>query len=235
MPSNRPGIVELLWDERPSPRRGPKPTLSPAAVARAGIEIADAEGLAAVTMQRVADAVGVTKMAIYRYVPGKDELVAVMVDVAIAGPPDLADVPGWRPKLDAWARQMFDLFLRHPWAMDVTVGARVMGPNEVAWTNEAVAALTDTGLDGGEMLDTAVLLVGHVRNLAQQTAAMITDTPEHTLDATIASLLRGREHRYPALAAALSSAAKAGSQDQALDFGLSRILDGVAHLIESRA
>lgn len=222
----------LLWERQATPRRGPKPTLSLEAIARAGIEIADAQGLAAVTMQRVAAALGVTKMALYRYVPGKVELVALMIDIGVGEAPHLDTVPGgWRRRLDEWARQLFSIFWRHPWSLDATVGARTIGPNELGWLEQAVASLAGTGLDGGELLDVAATLAGHVRTMAQQGSAMASGAPEQAM----AALVHGREDRFPALTAALDSATKHGSQDKALDFGLARILDGVELLIASRA
>ncbi|GIF50771.1 TetR family transcriptional regulator [Asanoa ferruginea] len=224
---------KLLWEPSPGPRRGPRPAFTVDDIARAGIAIADADGLAAVTMQRVADQLGVTKMALYRYVPGKAELVALMLDIGLGGPPPRGDL-GWRAALDAWSRALFVEFAAHPWSLEASVGARVMGPNELGWLEEAVAALTGTGLDGSEMLDVAVTLVGHVRSLAQQTAGSPPGT-EAALDDAIAGLVHGREDRFPALAAAIDDARTSGKQDQALDFGLARILDGVAVLIDQRA
>jgi AcrR family transcriptional regulator len=227
----------LLWgaqvgNVQAPPRRGPRPAFDLAGIAAAGTAIADAEGLAAATMQRVAESLGVTKMALYRYVPGKAELVALMVDLSL-GPPPQRPGSSWRQTLDAWARDLFVCFYRHPWAVEATVGARPIGPNEVAWLEQAVAALVESGLTGAEMLDAAVTLIGHVRNLAQHGAA----TPgsvEQTLDTSLGALVAGREDRFPAVAAALASVAQSGGQDQALDFGLSRILDGIELLIASR-
>ncbi|MEU8661631.1 TetR/AcrR family transcriptional regulator, partial [Actinoplanes philippinensis] len=75
-------LMTLLWEPPTPPRRGPRPALALSTITRAGIAVADADGLSGVTMQRVAEAVGVTKMALYRYVPGKTELVALMLDSA---------------------------------------------------------------------------------------------------------------------------------------------------------
>lgn len=228
-------VAALLWEPQALPKRGPRPTLTLEAISRAGIAIADAEGMAAVTMQRVAEAVGVTKMALYRYVPGKAELVALMIDIGIGEPPEpAAEGVSWQETLDAWARELFSRFCEHPWALEAAVGARVMGPNELGWLEQAVAALTGSGLDGGEMLDVAVLLTGHVRNLAQQMSAIDPAQPEKALEANMTALLRDRGDRFPALTAALASAAQHGGQDQALSFGISRILDGVNALIASR-
>lgn len=228
-------LVTLLWEPPTPPRRGPRPTLTLEAITRAGIAAADADGLTGVTMHRVAEAVGVTKMALYRHVPGKAELVALMLDYAIGAPPDPHPEASWRETLDAWARGLYARFCAHPWALEVAVGARVIGPNELTWLEHAVTALTGSGLDGGEMLDVAVLLTGHVRNLAQQvTAISSAANPERAMSSSLHLVLAGREGRFPAVTAAMASAKAVEGQDQALDFGLARILDGVGTLIDAR-
>jgi AcrR family transcriptional regulator len=233
------GTVELLWGPRPRPARGPKPALSVQRIARAAIEVADAEGLGAVSMQRIADELGFTKMALYRYVPGKAELVALMVDTAADAPPLLdGGSGGWRAQLGQWARRLLAVLQRHPWLLEATVGPRIMGPNELGWLERAVAALDGTGLDGGEQLDAVVVILGHVRTIAQQSRTPM-GTPQHDpeeqLGAVIAELLQTHGARYPALVAALASASGRGSQGTALDFGLERIFDGLGVLITQRS
>ncbi|GAB3088309.1 TetR/AcrR family transcriptional regulator [Micromonospora schwarzwaldensis] len=246
-------LFELLWGTPVGPRRGPRPTLSPAVVARAGIAVADADGLDGLTMQRVAASLAVTKMALYRYVPGRAELIALMLDAALGEPPPApadrpadrgvahvpvpadrgaADVPapadaGWRAQLDDWTRRLVERFRRHPWAQAAAVGARLPGPNELAWVERVVAALADTGLTASERLDVATLLVGHARNLAAL-------PPGSGREAAFAALVHGREDRFPALAAALADPAAPPAPDRTLDFGLARILDGIQALLHAR-
>ncbi|MET8906988.1 TetR/AcrR family transcriptional regulator C-terminal domain-containing protein [Micromonospora sp. NPDC004551] len=225
-------LFELLWGTPAGPRRGPRPTLTLAAIAGAGIAIADADGLEGLTMQRVAESLDVTKMALYRYVPGRAELVALMLEAAVGEPPPPPAGADWRGQLDDWTRQLFDRFRRHPWAQAATVGPRLPGPNELAWLERVVAALAGTGLTGAEQLDVAVLLVGHARNLAQHAAP--DDAPGGGRESGFGVLVRGREERFPALDAALRGIDPAAA-DQALDFGLARILDGIEALITARA
>ncbi|MFI8962453.1 TetR/AcrR family transcriptional regulator [Streptomyces sp. NPDC053493] len=229
-------VVRLLWGPHPKPARGPRPALDLDRIARAGIEIADAEGLAGVSMQRVAAQLDVTKMALYRYVPGKAELVALMVDTAIGPcPATKARHGGWREQLEEWAGRLLDVFRQHPWALDATVGPRVMGPGELSWLEHAVSALDSTGLSGAERMDAAVLLVGHVRGITQQTrAAGPAGNPEAQLGSILGDLMQAHGERFPALTAALASAARSDEQDQAWDFGLQRILDGLAVLVDQR-
>ncbi|TJZ54073.1 TetR/AcrR family transcriptional regulator [Streptomyces piniterrae] len=229
--------VRLLWGPHPKPARGPRPKLDLDRIARAGIEIADADGLSDVSMQRVAAQLGVTKMALYRYVPGKAELVALMVDAAIGPYPTAKRARGgWREQLEEWARRLIALFRQHPWVLEATIGPRVMGPGELSWLERAVSALDGTGLSGAERMDSAVLLVGHVRGITQQArAAGSGGNPEAQLGAILGELMQAHGERFPALTSALSSAARSGGQDQAWEFGLQRILDGLAALIDQRA
>jgi len=227
------GSLELLWGDRPGPRRGPKPALTHDLIARAGIAIADAEGLAAVSMQRVAADLGFTKMSLYRYVPGKSELVALMADLAMGTPPaDLGDgdrVAGLR----AWALALLPGFVRHPWAVEATTGPRVVGPNELAWMEAALALLDGAGLGGAERMDVLAVLAGHVRTIAQQAAKAPDGDAGSRFGAILAEGVRGRGDRYPAVRAALAEAA-GGGEDEALGFGLDLILDGLRARIGDR-
>ncbi|GAB3149690.1 TetR/AcrR family transcriptional regulator [Micromonospora sonneratiae] len=223
--------IEFLWHTRAQPTRGPKPALTLEVITDAAIAIADSEGLAAVSMQRVATDLAFTKMSLYRYVPGKAELVAAMVERAIGQPPVL-DTTDWRAGLKEWAHQLLAGYLRHPWALEATVGPRPIGPNELGWTECGVALLAPTGLTGSERFDALALLAGHVRMIAQQAGA--SRNPETELIAMIGELLRQHGDRFPALTATMASASSGDGQNQAFEFGLDRILDGLHALISQR-
>jgi AcrR family transcriptional regulator len=222
-------MTELLWGRQQAPSRGPKPAVTLADIAEAAIRIADAEGLDAVSMQRVAGELPVTKMALYRYVPGKTELVAVMSDLAIGAPPEYDDLP-WRPALKTWALDLYAAFAKHPWLLQSTIGRRLLGPNELAWTECGIKALSDSGLSGGEQFDSILVLVSHVRNLAQQT--ITTGVTEDDITQALAEILSTEADRFPSLVAAMQSTA--GGENQGLEFGLDRILDGLELLINAR-
>lgn len=223
--------VRLLWEAPGKGARGPKPALSGERIAAAAMDLADAEGLAAVSMQRVAALFGFTKMSLYRYFPGKAELMAYMIDIAIGAAPDLAAVQGgWRPRLGAWARAFWTRYERHPWLLEATAGRRVPGPNELAWVEAAAAALNETGLNGSAKLDAVFLVSGHIRNVAEQTLPTVTAAgarargDERQLKADIGELLQAHRDRFPTLAAVLTSAE---GENDAFDFGLGRIFDGL--------
>ncbi|MFJ8017150.1 TetR/AcrR family transcriptional regulator [Streptomyces sp. NPDC096339] len=245
--------VRLLWGPEPSakPARGPKRGLTLDAIALTGIGIADAEGLGAVSMQRVAGELGVTKMALYRYVPGKAELVALMVEGALPVPvpvPVPVSVPvsavpvaegAWRERLGEWARELYAGFRGHPWLLEATVGVRVMGPRELGWMERALSALDGCGLSGAEAMDAVVLVAGHVRGIAEQERAAGGPAgggagPDAQLAVMLGEVMRVRGEEFPALGAALASVAEHGGHDGALEFGLERILDGLGLLVARR-
>jgi len=214
-------MADFLWVERARPTRGPKPALTLDRIAAVAIAVADAEGLAAVSMQRVAADLGYTKMALYRYLPGKAELVAVMLERAIGEPPAVDG--DWRERLTGWAAALLERYTRHPWAVEATVGHRPIGPVELTWMEVALAALPP-GLSGAERLDAVATIAGHARAIAGQ-------PPESELVAAIGMVLRDHAERFPHLVAAVS---EEGGRDQAFLFGLGRILDGLAALIALR-
>lgn len=237
-----PTALDLLWGNSDRPRRGPRPSLSLDRIVAEAISLADADGLSNLSMQHLADRLGCAKMALYRYVPGKSELVALMVDAALSDPPEPPDqtaqesAPGqqpWRAVLRLWATTIFARYRLHPWSIEATAGARPTGPHEMAWMETALAALAGTGLTGAERLDAVALLNGHVRSLVQ-----VTPAGQHDLEAEMARqvgvALSANPDRYPHVLAAFSQSPQSAERNNALDFGIDRILDGLAALIATR-
>jgi AcrR family transcriptional regulator len=225
--------MKSLWDlsERQEKKK-PRVALTLAGIAKTAIGIADTDGIESVSMQRVAADLGFTKMSLYRHVQGKDELLSIMIDLAVADPPDLSGVPGgWRPRLEAFVGQLAGVWRQHPWIPVVTVGSRVMGPREAGWVESAVAALAGTGLTGDERLAAVFLLFGHVRNTQSMATA---GTQPWSGDGELAGQIRGHAELFPELNQALNGPAPVLA-DNARKFGLDRILDGLAVLIAERS
>lgn len=229
VPADR--TIQLLWGLRDGPTRGPKPVLSLERIAQAAVGLADAEGLAAVSMQRVAADLDFTKMSLYRYVAGKNELVAAMVDLAVGDPPTAESLPGstWRPKLEAWVHALAQIWDAHPWLPWMTVGDRVMGPRETGWTESCAAVLARTGLTAPERMSVARMLGGHVRS----TMSVSTAGTQPWANQQQAELLRAHADRFPTLVALLDERGSA-PPDNGRAFGLKLVLDGVERLIAER-
>lgn len=236
-PDAAASTAALLWGLREPRSRGPRPGLTIAGIAGAAVEIADADGLDGLSMQRVAAALGVTKMALYRYVAGKSDLEAVMIEAAVGDPPDLAAVrDGWRARLEEFARLLAAAWREHPWLPWATVGDRVMGPRELGWVESAVAALDGTPLDATERLDAVFVLFGHIRNTqSMSTAGTQPWTGDKRLTPVMHGLLEAHGERYPALHEVFTAGGSlAGSADNGREFGLLRLLDGLEMLIGRR-
>ncbi|TCO55810.1 TetR/AcrR family transcriptional regulator [Actinocrispum wychmicini] len=222
--------TELLWGSRIRAKPGPRPALSLEQITTAAVAIADAEGLARLSMGAVAQRLGSGTASLYRYVPGKAELVDVMVDTVVGDPPPLDDIPGgWRPKLDRWARGSLAVFTRHPWALQVVTQRRVVGPRELAWFETALRVLAKTKLTQRDMVDVITTVNGYVRGAAP----LVTGggTAEGPFDA---DALRPFVTDYPAVAAALDAGALDPSAEQTFTVGLNLVLDGVDRLLRRR-
>jgi AcrR family transcriptional regulator len=203
-------------------------------IATAAIEIADADGLANVSMPRLARRLGVSTMALYRYVEGKRALVGLMVDSAVGERSRRDHAKGnWRRGLSWWAEQTWIGFCEHPWLIEASVRHRLMGPNELSWVDKAVGLLEGSGLSGPERLDAVLVLAGHVRSMAQYATNRSGDAGAAGGDWNSATvrLVKEDSQRYPALLSAVEEGALDAEDTNGLGFGTRCILDGMETLI----
>ena len=237
-PSGLPASHEAAWGLRERPSKGPKPGLSLERVVAAGIAVADAEGLAAVSMGRVAAEVGAGAMSLYRYVGAKDELLELMVDAAYGPPPPAVAGESWRDGLARWAWAEHDALRRHPWIVRVPISGPPALPNGTAWLERGLHCLRDTGLGEAEKLSVILLVSGFVRN----EATLATDIEA----AGSTDVMRGYARllarltdadRFPALHRAIAGGGFDDDDDIDAEFvfGLERVLDGIGTLVASRA
>lgn len=234
--------MELLWGEREPPRRGPRPTLTVERIVAVAVEVADAEGVAALSMRRVADRLGVGTASLYTYVPGKDELLALMQD-AMIGEDDLPHTrPGtWRDKLAAWAREDWEAYRNHPWVIQLVSARHLSGPNSLAWVESALRSLDGTGLTANEMVAAVKCVDAYVRGQAREAISEaeshrpVGDSGESWAAAEDRFLTERVDLRpYPTL---LRAAGSGDLPDAVASFepGLQWLLDGIEALIERRA
>lgn len=245
-----PPVVELLWGLRDRGRRGgPKPALSLDRIVAGAVELADTGGLAALSMSRLAEALGFTTMSLYRYVVSKDELLVLALDAAIGPPPEEVPDVGWRAGCEAWAAALMEVYRRHPWALELPISALPAGPNQLGWLDRVLAALGGTTLAEWEKMSSALMLATYGRTQAQLMVdlARAVRQAEETGTAApdwgaIITRLADRE-RFPALARAVAAGAfgpdgPAESMDdfgaEEFGFGLARLLDGIEALDRGR-
>ena len=222
-------IFDLLWAPASPVKRGPRPSLTLDAIVRAAIDIADREGLEAVTMQRLATTLNSKAMSLYRYVPGKDAILELMWDAALGRAPDVGD-GNWREKLSNWAAASFRRLERHPWLIELVGAVSSVGPRWAGWLDAGLTAQSDLPLTTAEKLAVLTLVDGHMRSTARvrlgvkaspqwaaQFGRMLETTATDSSFPTLGKMTRGGDFAVPGL-----------SMEQMFDFGLERILDGIA-------
>jgi AcrR family transcriptional regulator len=243
--------MALLWrtsrsgEVRTGP--GPKPGLSVDVIVDAAIAVADADGMAGLSMRAVGERLGRTAMALYTYVPNKSELLDLMYDQALAElPTDYDLTPGWRTAVTRWAEDLWAFYLRHPWVLQVSQARPVLGPNEFLVLEAVTRILFETGLQATalrpivgtlfQVVRGSALIVAEARQAATVTGVSDEDWwfPRSTLLAEIAPDFA---ERFPTVSR-LESDAPSEPEDettpylehqarQTFEVGLTVLLDGI--------
>ncbi|CAM5598886.1 TetR family transcriptional regulator [Streptomyces spiroverticillatus] len=239
----RPSL-ELLWGTGERPSRGPKRGLSLEAVVDAAVKLADTEGLDTLSMRRLAGELGTGTMSLYRYVPGKTELLDLMLDRVQDEPAETHDpaaAKDWQGAVSAIAHGALELHLRHPWLLKVNQSRALMGPRSLRIMERSLAGLRGmTGLSDPELISVYMA----VQSFAKGTARMVVETREAAEETGL-----GHEAFWAGQAPYLERAMASGDYplmatlsedtfDPAFDhfgFGLARLVDGFAALVAARA
>ncbi|MGI5526682.1 TetR/AcrR family transcriptional regulator C-terminal domain-containing protein [Streptomyces syringium] len=230
---------------RPSPVAEPEQELSLDRIVRTAMEIADAEGLSALSMRGVAARLGVAAMSTYRYVPSKEDLVLHMADAAFGEQSYPADAPeDWRTRVELGARTLWSLYRKHPWLAQLGSLTRpLLVPHLMVHGEWMLGALDGHGLDPTTVFDIHVLLYSHVHGLAghlelEAHAAASTGQSEDQWMDSRAPALQGlvESGRFPAFAKVVGSFTDGYdlNLDALFEFGLKALLDGLTSLIEGQ-
>ncbi|HEY7260298.1 MAG TPA: TetR/AcrR family transcriptional regulator [Trebonia sp.] len=243
-PAPLPPGLDLLWGRRERGKRGPRAGLSADAIVAAAVRIADAEGLEAVSMARVAHELGFTTMSLYRHVASKEELLQLMWNASALGADDLViDGDGWRSRLREWAIIQRDMIDRHPWITQMPMAAPPVAPNSLHFVERGLETLDGTGLADADKLRILGMIASYTlsearmaadaaRAAAQAAAAGGPSRPPVSFEALLRELVD--EKTYPRLhriAWADTDLASASEREEFL-FGVDRILDGVQSLMD---
>jgi AcrR family transcriptional regulator len=243
--------MALLWrgSDVAGARRvpGPKPGLTVDAIVEEAIAVADAHGMAGLSMRAVADRLGVTAMALYTYVPGKAELIDLMYDEAhFELPTEYDRSEGWRTAVTLWAHDLVAFYVRHPWVLQVSFARPVLGPNEQMVLEVLVGILRETGLTAGVVRRVVSVLFHLARGTAQTIAeSRLAAAESRTSErewwsrrvAALSDVVPDFAQRFP-MSAWLASEGAAQTTDEttpylereaneALAVGLTVLLDGI--------
>jgi AcrR family transcriptional regulator len=241
-PATLPAPARAAAPARPAEpgpgRTAVRTPMAPDVIVAAAITVADAEGLAGLSMRRVAAEIGAAPMSLYRHVADKDDLVVQMMNAVFARtrlpepPPD-----GWRARLELAGRTFWAMFRAHPWlASALSLTRPQVMPDALPFTEWLLTALDGLGLDLSTMFTTYLMMVNYVRGTAvnleseaEAEAATGLDSEEwlQTQAQSWTSLSSGG---YP-LFQRLISQEYDFSLDEIFEFGLQRLLDGLAAII----
>jgi AcrR family transcriptional regulator len=204
-------------------------------IVAAAVRVADAEGLAQLSMRRIATELGAAPMSLYRHVDGKDGLLVSMMDSVLGEDPLPARPPkGWRARLELASRVQWRTFRRHPWlAPALSLTRPQLIPNGMRHTEWALRALDGLGLTIQEMLYIHTTLFSHIRGLAFNLEAEA--QAEQDTGLTSDEWMQTQEHGFRVITATgqfplldrLVDSELEFDLDQLFEFGLGRLLDGL--------
>ena len=214
-------------------------------IVEAAMRVADHEGLAALSMRRVATELGVATMSLYRHVPGKDELLRLMTDRVFGEQPlAAAPAPDWRTGLEEVSRLQWRIYRSHPWlASTMSFTRPVLAPDAALHTERAISALAGLGLSWEEMAQASVSLAAFTCGLAvhfereaqaEQDSGMSAEEWMERLDDEDRDRLMSDPERFPMFDALNRGPEIDLGLDALFEFGLARMLDGVGVLIAAR-
>jgi AcrR family transcriptional regulator len=208
---------------------------------RVAVAIADADGLAAVTMRDVAKALSMAPMSIYTHVSGRSQLVELMVDDVYAG---MSRRPlgrlGWRRRVETVCDENRELYQAHPWLLDVVSDFPPVGPGVIAKYDHELRAVEPLGLPDADLDAALTFVLNFVRAAARdlataarlQTAGGSATTwwEEHATE--LAELVDAEAFPLATRVGAAAGAAMGGAYDatHAYRFGLARVLDALASI-----
>lgn len=239
--------LALLWGSQTKAGRS---GFTLKAIVTAAIEIADTQGWDALLMRNVAERLGVGTMSLYTHVPGKTDLIELMVDTAYGELYESVESPfqqpgDWRDALRFIAQQNWELYRRHPWMLQAPTGRPVLGPHASMKYEAELRPLDGLGLSDVEMDAALTLVLTHVEGCAR--AQMTLERTQHDTQMSEtewwevhASLMNKviDPSRFPVAARVGTAAGQeyqgASSPEYAFAFGLERILAGIAGLISSQ-
>lgn len=239
-PPELPRGIALAWGVAADPQRGPKREMSVEKIVDAAVELADAEGIGAVSMAAVAAKLGFTPMSLYRYVSAKDDLLLLMQEQATGVPPEShLEIEGWRERLLDLYQEQVMLYLRHPWMLSLPITGSPITPNSSAWLDASLAALETTPLNAEERMAVALAITGDARWCGIVQAGYTEQsrgtglTPEEVAvrEATLYDRVITADE-FPALRRAIEDDVFLSPADP-FRFGVERVLDGVAAYIST--
>ncbi|MGV2919639.1 TetR/AcrR family transcriptional regulator [Streptomyces alfalfae] len=232
--AGRAAEPEVIWARPERAGRGPRPAYSRADIAAAAVRIADADGIDAVSMRRVAGELGCGTMSLYNYVPRKEDLYELMVD-AVSGEYELSEAAvggDWYAGMLGLGRQTRDILRRHPWLTRVMSTGHAFSPNALRYLEHCLGVLDGLAAPQGTKMEliamvngTAMTAVAHEIAMAERARGL--PWSEEQEQRVRSAYLHGQlaDGAYPRLARAVAEGPAPGDPDESYERALRRLLD----------
>ncbi|MFD6275398.1 TetR/AcrR family transcriptional regulator C-terminal domain-containing protein [Streptomyces sp. NPDC060209] len=236
-----PGIGTVVAENGRERATAPGRQLSRERIIRTAIALVDEEGLAALSMRRMATEFGTSTMALYRHVPSKGELVRLMSEAVFGSGPPGPRPTGWRPQLEREARWLWKQYEQHPWLARAMANLTrpMASPNAMHYLERVLSALTGLGLTPKQMLHIHLTVLGYAQGVAMAVELESQARQDSGMSAT--EWMTSMEPRmdaiqttaaYPVLSALSVEDGFELQLGTLFEFGLGRVLDGVEVLVE---
>ncbi|CAM5564816.1 TetR/AcrR family transcriptional regulator [Streptomyces narbonensis] len=235
--AGRAAEPEVIWARPERAGRGPKPAYSRSDIVAAAVRAADADGIDAVSMRRIAADIGCGTMSLYNYVPRKEDLYELMVD-AVSAEYELSEPLGtsggdWRADMIDMGRQARGILHRHPWVIRLMTTGYAYGPNALRFLEHCLGCLDGLDLPGGAKMELIASVNGTVMTIVANEIALAERARSLPWSGEQEQAVRGAYLMgqlagggYPRLAAVLATAgAEPLDPEEVFERTLGRVLD----------
>ena len=246
---NLPVGAALSWGLVKPSKRGPKREMTIEQIVETAIGIADKDGIAAVSMNRVASALGFTAMSLYRYIPSKDDLLLLMQEAVCGIPisPEKENVD-WREEMREYVKANIKVFRDHPWFGDIPIRGIPITPNNLYFVDWMLRIMRNFPLVDYEKMSIVLLISNYARSVGlvhrdMDLAVQSGSSPEEFSGSYYGEALKHlvKPDQFPDLYPVVMSGVYTGENEldnpvgNDFDFGLERILDVIVFFSDSRA
>jgi AcrR family transcriptional regulator len=226
-----------IWERLDTAARGARATLTHEQIAEVAVAFADAEGLEAMSMRKLAERLGVSTMALYRYVDSRDELLQLMTDAVVDPDALTADLGDWRAVLREIALRRRHSTLAHPWLPAAQAQVpNMLTPSRNLIAERMLAALESLPLTGDQKMQLIRAVDAFARGAAdtEVNQRMMLERRGYGADGDVRLLLRAnmqwllRSGRYPRFSKLVQDGLAPVDQAAEFELGLEAMLDGLA-------
>lgn len=215
-----------------NPKTAARPRLNRHLVLQKALEVADREGIQALTMRKLAQELGVEAMSLYYHVAGKDQLLDGMIDLVFAEIELPSGEGDWKPALRARAISAREALIRHPWALGLMESRTAPGEATLRHHDAVLGCLRKSGFSVAAAAHAYSLLDSYIYGFALQEINLPFNTSDEAAPVAASMMAQMPPGQYPYLTEmAVEHVLQPGyAYSHEYEVGLELILDGLQKL-----